>query len=95
MTTTHRNPHSPSASTALPETLEQLMQQKAALLQEIREQKTLMVQTARDIVAPFTPATRQSNRFMRVFNRGMIVFDGIVLGMKMMRRFRNLFGRRR
>ena len=67
----------------------------SSLLQEIREQKKLMAQTAHNLAAPFAPATRKSNSFMHAFNRGMIVFDGIIMGMKMMRKIRNLFGRRR
>lgn len=95
MTASSRQTLPASASPVLPESLDQLMQQKASLLQEIRKQKNLMAQTARNVAAPFAPATRKSNSFMHAFNRGMIVFDGIIMGMKMMRKIRNLFGRRR
>ncbi len=88
-------PQNQPASAPLPQTLEQLMQRKAALLQEIKEQKTRMAQTAHDITAPFTPTARKSNSIMRAFNGGMIAFDGLLLGLRIMRKFRGLFGRRR
>ena len=49
MTTSSRNTLPASASPVLPESLDQLMQQKASLLQEIREQKKLMAQTAHNL----------------------------------------------
>ena len=41
------------------------------------------------------PATNKANAMMRAFNTGMAVFDGIVLGVKVMKKFRKIFGRKR
>ena len=95
MTSLPQNRPSSPASANLPETLDQLMQRKIALLQEIREQKARMTQITHDIAAPFAPTARKSNSIMRAFNRGMIALDGLMLGLRIMRKFRGLFGHRR
>ena len=38
---------------------------------------------------------QQGKCMMRAFNTGMAVFDGIVLGVKVMKKFRKIFGRKR
>ena len=65
------------------------------LLQEIRLQKEIMTGLTQDIFAPLEPATNKANAMMRAFNTGMAVFDGIVLGVKVMKKFRKIFGRKR
>ena len=76
-----------------PVTLESIAQKKAMLLQEIRLQKEIMTGLTQEIFAPLEPATNKANAMMRAFNTGMAVFDGIVLGVKVMK-FRKIFGRR-
>lgn len=80
-------------NTPTPVTLESIAQQKAALLQEIRMQKTLMADITREIFAPVASTTNKANALMRAFNTGMAVFDGVRLGLKLMRKFRYLLGR--
>ena len=76
-----------------PVTLESIAQKKAMLLQEIRLQKEIMTGLTQEIFAPLEPATNKANAMMRAFNTGMAVFDGIVLGVKVMKKFRKIFGR--
>ena len=76
-----------------PVTLESIAQKKAMLLQEIRLQKEIMTGLTQEIFAPL--ATNKANAMMRAFNTGMAVFDGIVLGVKVMKKFRKIFGRKR
>ena len=78
-----------------PITLESITQQKAALLQQIRMQKEIMTDITREIFAPVAPATNKANAMMRAFNTGMAVFDGVMLGLKLMKKFRNFFGKGR
>ncbi len=52
-----------------------------------------MTDLTRDILAPIAPATNKANAIMRAFNTGMAVFDGVRLGLKVMRKFRNYFGK--
>ena len=70
-----------------PVTLESIAQKKAMLLQEIRLQKEIMTGLTQEIFAPLEPATNKAN--------AMAVFDGIVLGVKVMKKFRKIFGRKR
>ena len=78
-----------------PVTLESSAQRKATLLQQIRAQKEIMTDLTQEIFAPLAPATNKANAMMRAFNTGMAVFDGIMLGAKLMKKFRMLFGRRK
>ena len=78
-----------------PVTLESIARKKAELLQEIRLQKEVMAGLTQEIFAPLEPATNKANAMMRAFNTGMAVFDGIVLGVKVMKKFKRLFGRKR
>lgn len=71
-----------------PVTLESIAQKKAMLLQEIRLQKEIMTGLTQEIFAPLEPATNKANAMMRAFNTGMAVFDGIVLGVKVMKKFK-------
>ena len=72
-----------------PVTLESIAQKKAML------QKEIMTGLTQEIFAPLEPATNKANAMMRAFNTGMAVFDGIVLGVKVMKKFRKIFGRKR
>ena len=66
-------------------TLEEIAERKKKLLNEIHAQKKAMTATTREIFAPLAPAT------MRSFNTGMAVFDGVVMGIKIMRKIRAYF----
>jgi len=76
-------------------TLEEISERKKILLDEIRTQKTLMTHTAREIVAPLAPAASKTNALMRSFDTGMALFDGVMLGIKFMRKVRSYFRRMR
>ena len=68
-------------------TLEDLQQQKAEALEQI------MADTARNLFAPIAPAADKGTAIMRAFNTGMAVFDGVMLGVKLMRKVRKIFRR--
>lgn len=74
-------------------TLEELRQQKAEALEELRAQKQAMADTARNLFAPIAPAANKGTVIMRAFNTGMAVFDGVMLGIKLMRKARKIFRR--
>lgn len=76
-------------------TLEELSLLKAAKLKEIREQKKAMTLTAKNIFAPMAPAASKGDAIMRSFNTGMAVFDGIVLGVKVMKNIRRFFHKKK
>lgn len=71
-----------------PLTLESIAQQKKELRQAILQQKEVMTELTRSLVAPLTPATSKTGTIMRAFNTGMAVFDGAMMGLKLMKRLR-------
>ncbi|MCS2302317.1 hypothetical protein NXX23_06155 [Bacteroides ovatus] len=71
-------------------TLEEIAERKKKLLNEIHAQKS-MTATTREIFAPLAPATNKADALMRSFNTGMAVFDGVVMGIKIMRKIRAYF----
>lgn len=74
-------------------TQEDLQQQKAEALEELRAQQQIMADTARNLFAPIAPAADKGTAIMRAFNTGMAVFDGVMLGVKLMRKVRKIFRR--
>lgn len=75
-------------------TLNDIARRKEELLEEIRAQQKTMATTARSIFAPLAPAASKGNAMMRSFNTGMAIFDGVMLGIKMMKKIRSLFSNR-
>lgn len=75
-------------------TLEDITRRKEELQKEIRSQQDVMAMTARNIFAPLVPAASAGNAMMRSFNTGMAIFDGVMLGVKMIRKVRSLFKNR-
>ncbi len=74
-------------------TLEDIVLRKEAVLKKIRIQKEVMTDTAREIFAPLAPAVSTGSKIQRAFNTGMAVFDGVMLGVKLMRKLRGFFRR--
>lgn len=72
-------------------TLESIALQKEELRKRLQLQKQIMTDTARDLFAPLEPAASKGNAIMRAFNTGMAVFDGLMLGVNLMRRVRKIF----
>lgn len=71
-------------------TLESIAQRKQEVRKKLHLQKQIMTDTARDLFAP-APAADKGNAIMRAFNTGMAVFDGVMLGLRMMKRVRRMF----
>lgn len=75
-------------------TLEDIARRKEEILVEIRVQKDAMTTTAKEIFAPLAPAASAGNSLMRSFNTGMAIFDGVMMGIKIMKKIRSLFQNR-
>ena len=80
-----------SAQTPAKITLEEITQRKKKLLNE----KRAMTATTREIFSPLAPAANKADSLMRSFNTGMAIFDGVVLGIKIMKKMRTYFRRLR
>lgn len=74
-------------------TLEEITLRRKEVLGKIHVQKAAMTAITRDIFAPLPPAATKADSLMRSFNTGMAVFDGVMLGIKMMRKIRSYFRR--
>lgn len=72
-------------------TLEDIAQRKQETLAKIKKQKELMADITHDIFAPLAPAASGASSLMRSFNTGMAIFDGVMLGVKVMRKIRAIF----
>lgn len=85
-----------SAQTPAKITLEEITQRKKKLLNEIQAQKRAMTATTREIFSPLAPARQQSG-FAHAFvqYRAWAIFDGVVLGIKIMKKMRTYFRRLR
>ena len=80
-----------SAQTPAKITLEEITQRKKKLLNEIQAQKRAMTATTREIFSPLAPPPNKADSL----NTGMAIFDGVVLGIKIMKKMRTYFRRLR
>ena len=77
-----------------PLTLEDISRRKAELLVQIRQHQQEMGRLGKQLTAPLRPAANRGNSIVRAFNTSLAVIDGIKTGIKLMRSFRNAFGKR-
>ena len=71
-------------------TLEMICQQKAEKLAEIRASKQRIVNNAREIFHP-NETIKGANALVNNFSSGMIIFNGVMTGFKIIKRIRNFF----
>lgn len=67
-------------------TLADIAAQKVAIQKKLEAQKVKMSEMTHRITAPLKPAAKKSNAFMGAFNTSMAIFDGILIGYKLLRR---------
>lgn len=75
-------------------TLEEITRQKRAVRLQIREQRDRIQQTATELFSP-VKATTKVEMLMNSVNSGIAVFDGVMTGLRIMRRVRGLFRRKK
>lgn len=71
-------------------TLDIISQQKAEKLEEIRASKKRIVDNARQIFHP-TETLNSANTLMNNFSSGMVIFNGVLTGFKIIKRIRSFF----
>ena len=74
--------------------LEDIRQMKAGKLEEVRSSKERMNERARRLFAPPEPQSG-TNALMQHFNSGIAIFDGVMTGIRIMRKLQRFFGKRR
>ncbi len=75
----------------IPATLDEIIQLRKSKLEEIKTQKQVLSDSAKDIFAPFKPFASRGYNIIHSINAGMAIFDGIILGFKVMKKIRSLF----
>ena len=71
-------------------TLDMICQQKAEKLSEIRASKQRISRQARELFHP-AETTSQSNALINNFSSGIAIFNGVLTGLKLIRRIRSIF----
>ncbi len=71
-------------------TLEDIALQKAVLRKRIGKQKEKMTALSQGFIAPLKPAAKKGGAAMGLFNRSLVVFDGVLIGYKLLKRFKKL-----
>ncbi len=83
-----------NATPPAPFTLEEIARRKEESLRQIRDRKEKITTLAKEIFSPAASHNDGKSSIMRTLNTGMAVFDGVMLGMKVIRRVRSLFSGR-
>ena len=72
-------------------TLEDIAKQKAEVLKKIRVHQDTITTSTRQLFSPLKPIANKSNGIMKAVNTGMFMFDGLLIGMKILKAFRKVF----
>lgn len=72
-------------------TLESIAQRKEELRKEMSSQKQLMTDMAKSLFAPPAPATNKSTGIVHAFKTSFAIFDGALLGLRMIKKVRKMF----
>ena len=72
-------------------TLEEIARQKAEVRRQLRLQRQRMQLTAQELLAPLKPAASRGGMAMRAIKTGASLMQGVLLGWRLMRRFRRMF----
>lgn len=84
------NMNTPQENTKDVITLEMIYRQKMEKLAEIRASKQRITNQAREIFHP-TETLNSANTLMNNFSSGMVIFNGVLTGFKIIKRIRSFF----
>lgn len=82
-----------SKLSARPDVLGAIRQQKRLLRKEIAASQTAITSSARALVSPVTRVSQQGHSVSRLVSRGMAIFEGVRIGLRLIRATRSFFGR--
>ena len=71
-------------------TLEDILDERQQVLNELREQKRIIKRNINDLIAP-PRSTTKIGTFMNTFDRAIAIYDGVMVGMRVMHRSKTLF----
>lgn len=75
----------------LPSTLDEIRVLKEKALEDVRQQRKTLNATTCKLFAPLAPAASKSSAITRAFHTGMAAFDGLMLGIRLIKKFRKAF----
>lgn len=73
-------------------TLELIREEKMKVRKKIRKSGDRMRETYRNMVAPPKKPATKMETFMNAFDQGLVIYDGIMMGMRIVRTIRSMFG---
>lgn len=71
-------------------TLDEISERKKAVRKKLVVQKNTILELAKELFAP-QPKEEGINSFMQSFNKGLALYDGVMTGIKLMRKVRRFF----
>lgn len=84
-----------SKLSAAPDVLVSIRKQKKLLRKEIATSQTVITDSVRTLVSPVTRIGNQGRSMSSLVSRGMAIFEGVRIGLRLMNSMRMLFGRRK
>ncbi|MBU3854303.1 MAG: hypothetical protein H9789_10925 [Candidatus Paraprevotella stercoravium] len=73
-------------------TLDLIREEKRQVRKQIQESSDRIRNTYQNMVAPPKQPTTKMETFMNAFDQGMAIYDGIMMGMRIVRSIRSIFG---
>lgn len=77
------------------DTLQQIRARKAEVRSQMKESADAVKATLHGLFAPPPKSSSKLGSFMSMVDQGLAVYDGVMMGMKVARNIRRIFGRRR
>lgn len=84
-----------SKLSAAPDVLVSIRKQKKLLRKEIATSQTVITDSVRTLVSPVTRIGNQGRSVSSLVSRGMAIFEGVRIGLRLMNSMRMLFERRK
>lgn len=84
-----------SRLSASPDVLRSICKQKSMLRKEIATSQTLIAAHARSLVSPVARISRQGHSVSQFVARGMAIFEGVRIGLRVVRAAHSLFGHKK
>lgn len=78
-----------------PDVLTSIRKQKRMLRQEIAASQALIKNSAQALVTPAVQISKKGNSVSKFVSRGVAIFEGIRIGLRIIRATRSLFGKRK
>lgn len=89
MTTNSNTPTAPQ------DALDSVRTRKAEVKAQIKASSTYIKTATRQLFTPPPKATSKLGTFMNMVDQGMAIYDGVLIGMRVVRNVRRIFGRRK